>query len=105
MESGSIPVFFWRKKEMAWVHQYQYAEISPSLYPKLRGMALPIIRYEVQEDKIIAVELGLKDNQRVWVERENVTLYRSGKELISIPETKGSLRKWRRFLKQFSIRG
>ncbi len=89
---------------MAWYHVYQFAEITHPLYTKLRNKALPISRYEICEDKILAVEVSLRDNMNIWFKRKYVKLYTSSDSLITLPEIQSSKKGFLNLLKSFNLR-
>lgn len=89
---------------MAWYHEYQFAEVRDPLYPRLKGFGLPIIRYEIREDKIIALELQLKDNQTIWFPREHLILYKCGKDLVTKSEGRGTAKGWKKLLQKFNLK-
>lgn len=72
---------------MAWYHQYQFGEVLHPLYGRLEGHALPILQYEICENKILAVELQVKESLPMWFDRKYVRLYKSGIDLVKEPET------------------
>lgn len=73
---------------MAWYHQYQYAEIKSARYITLRGKSLPIVSYEITDDpkRILAVKLEICRDNFQWFNRSDVTLFKSGVDLITMPE-------------------
>ncbi len=90
---------------MSWYHQYQFAEITDGMYPKLRGIALPIIRYEIREPlHILAVEVLIKGGQTMWFRIHQIRLYKSSKDLMTIPEEIMSESKWTKFLRKLNLR-
>lgn len=92
---------------MAWYHQYQYAEIMMGEYPALRGRALPIHRYEISFDglHILRVEVEVPGGTTQWFRvPHDVILYKSGKDLITLPETRLSESKWQKLLRRWNLK-
>ena len=89
---------------MAWYHIYQFAEITHPLYTSLKDKALPILKYEICEDKILAVEVCLHDNLHIWFKKKHVNLFRSAKCLATLPEHTGSKKGFLNLLKKFNLR-
>ncbi|MBD3321789.1 MAG: hypothetical protein GF350_11900 [Chitinivibrionales bacterium] len=74
---------------MAWYHQYQYAEIKPGRgYRNLERRALPILRYEIidQKKRIVQVELFVNKSVSIWIKARHVWLYKSSKDLALLTE-------------------
>lgn len=92
---------------MAWYHQYQYASVKMAEYPQLRNMALPILRYEIAHDgmHILRVEVQIKDGQTMWFKYPSqVSLYKSGKDLITMPEQASSEKMFDKLLRAFNLK-
>lgn len=91
---------------MAWYHQYQFAEIIDTMYPDLKGIALPIVRYEIKDApaRVVAVEVFIKGGQNMWFTRRQVRLYMGSEELILRPEQRESKKMWERFLRKFNLK-
>ena len=91
---------------MAWYHQYQFAELNHNLYPTLRGKALPIVQYEITDlpKKIVAVKVKIAPGNFAWFDSKHVTLYKSGSDLIVMPEIKYGESIVRRIMRSFGLK-
>jgi len=89
---------------MAWYHIYQFAEVTDPMYPKLKALALPVMRYEVCDQHILALELKVPTGEERWFTIKQVMLYRSDKRFLSMPEQRMSATRWHRFLKFLNIK-
>lgn len=88
------------------MHQYQWGEVIDAMYPRLRGKALPILRYEIRDKHILRVELFIQKGLSEWFSVPGqVMLYKSWKDLIDLPVVKAkSESKFLQLLKRFNFR-
>jgi len=84
---------------MAYFFKYQWAEVSDSNYPLLRGKAFPILRYEVDsKGDILRVHLKLSDSFFKWFYRNQLIMYRGGNEFLNVADIVKSKNKSHSFI-------
>lgn len=92
---------------MAWYHAYQYAEPKPDRgrLSHLRNKALPIIRYEITDrpPKIISVEVAVNKATSIWLNRDDIILYRGSQDFVSVPEKRQNRSQFLRLLRSLNL--